>query len=83
MTLRRRPLADCDQHGERVPGGMADTESTDLGAAAESDLQRAESDLHPADPVDDMRTAEYGRESERARADTSGDTPTPTEVPGD
>ena len=62
---------------------MADTESTDHGDAAESALQRAESDLHPGDPVDDMRTAEYGRESAAARADTSDETPTPTETPAD
>jgi hypothetical protein len=65
------------------PGDMADTESTDLGAAAESDLQRAESDLHPADPVDNMRTARFGRESAAAHADTSDDTPTPTETHAD
>ena len=52
MTLRRHPLAQGDQHAERVPRGMADTESPDLGAAEESDLQRAESDLHPSDPPD-------------------------------
>ena len=47
----------------------------------ESALQRAESDLHPGDPVDDMRTAEYGRESAAARAETSDDTPAPRETP--
>ena len=68
---------------------MADTASTDdaagtdQGAPAESALQRAESDLHPGDPVDDMRTAEYGRESAAARADTSDETPTPRETPAD
>jgi hypothetical protein len=62
---------------------MADTESPDLGAAEESDLQRAESALHPADPVDNLRTAKHGRESAAAQADTSDDTPTPTETPAD
>jgi hypothetical protein len=67
---------------------MAETERPDTGAAdqggtTESALQPAESDLHPADPVDDMRTAEYGRESTAARRDTSDDTPTPTETPTD
>jgi hypothetical protein len=62
---------------------MADTESPDLGAAEESDLQRPESDLHPADPPDALRTAEYGRESAAARADTSDDTPTPRETLAD
>ena len=68
---------------ERVPGVMTDTESTDPGAPAESDLQQAGSHLHPADPVDDMRTARFGRESAAAQADTSDDTPTPTETPAD
>ena len=62
---------------------MADTESTDHGGAAEAALQRAESDLHPGDPVDDMRTAEYGRESAAAHADTSDDAPAPRETPPD
>jgi len=64
-------------------GNSDDTTGTDPGAAAEAALQRAESDLHPGDPVDDMRTAEYGRESAAARADTSDDTPTPTETHAD
>jgi len=55
---------------------MADTESPDLGAAEESDL-------HPADPPDALRTAEYGRESAAAQADTSDDTPTPRETTAD
>ena len=62
---------------------MADTESTDLGATEESDLQRPESDLHLADQPDALRTAEHGRESAAAQADTSDDTPTPTETPAD
>jgi len=62
---------------------MTDTEGTDPVDPAESALRRAESDLHPGDPVDDMRTAEYGRESAAARADTSDDTPTPTETHAD
>ena len=62
---------------------MADTESTDLGATEESDLQRPESDLHPADQPDALRTTEYGRESAAAQADVSDDTPTPTETPAD
>jgi hypothetical protein len=62
---------------------MADMESPDLGAAEESDLQRAESVLHPADPVDNLRTARHGRESAAARADTSDETPAPTETPAD
>jgi len=62
---------------------MTDTEGTDRADSAEAALQRAESDLHPGDPVDDMRTAEYGRESAAARADTSDDTPTPTETHAD
>ena len=60
---------------------MADTESPDLGAAEESDLQRPESDLHPADPPDALRTAEYGRESEEAAVITSDSAPMPTETP--
>lgn len=60
-----------------------DTERQDPGATAESALQKAESNLHPADPVDDLQTAEYGRESTAARQDTSDDTPTPTETPAD
>jgi len=51
-------------------GNSDDTTGTDPGAAAEAALQRAESDLHPGDPVDDMRTAEYGRESAAARSST-------------
>jgi hypothetical protein len=62
---------------------MANTENPDPGGSAESALQQAESDLHPADPVDDLRTAEFGRESTAARRDTSDDTPTPTETPTD
>jgi len=62
---------------------MADTDNPDPGANAESALQKAESDLHPADAADDLRTAEYGRESTAARRDTSDDTPTPTETPAD
>ena len=62
---------------------MADTENPDLGRPQESALQRRESDLHPADPADALRTAEYGRESAAARPDTSDDTPTPRETPAD
>ena len=62
---------------------MADTESPDPGANAESALHQAESDLRPADAVDKVRTAEYGRKSAAARRDTSDDTPTPTETPAD
>ncbi len=69
--------------GNGYPACMADTENPDLGADAESALQQAGSDLHPADPVDALRTAEYGRESTAARRDTSDDTPTPTETPAD
>ena len=60
---------------------MTETEGTDRVDPEE--VQRAKSDLHPGDPVDDMRTAEYGRESAAARADTSDDTPTPRETPAD
>jgi hypothetical protein len=81
MTLRRRRLAEGDHPLERVSGCMADTENPEPGGSAESALQQAESDLHPADPVDHLRTAEYGRESTAARRDTSDDTPTPTETP--
>jgi hypothetical protein len=59
---------------------MADTDSPDPGSTAESALQQAESDLHPADPVDNLKTAEHGRESTAAQRDTSDDTPTPTET---
>jgi len=62
---------------------MADTENPDQGTSAESALQQAESNLHSADAVDNVRTAEYGRESAAARADTSDDTPTPRETPAD
>ena len=62
---------------------MADTENPNPGVDAESALQQAESDLHPADTVDNLRTAEFGRESTAARRDTSDDTPTPTETPTD
>ena len=64
-------------------GNSDDTTGTDPGAAAEAALQRAESDLHPGDPVDDMRTATTGREAAAARADTSDDKPTPTATPAD
>ena len=83
MTPRGHPLAEGDHPGNGYPGCMADTENTNLGADAESALQQAESNLHPADAVDNVRTAEYGRESTAARRDTSDDTPTPTETPAD
>ena len=69
--------------GNGYPGFMADTKNPDPTGSAESALQHAESDLHPADPVDALRTAEYGRESSEARRDISDDTPTPTETPAD
>ena len=78
-TLSRKVII----RGNGYPGCMADTENTNLGADAESALQQAESDLHPADAVDALRTAEYGRESAAASRDTSDDTPTPTETPAD
>jgi hypothetical protein len=60
-----------------------DTEHQDPGETAESALQQGESHLHPADSVDNVQTAEYGRESTAAQRDASDDTPTPTETPAD
>jgi hypothetical protein len=58
---------------------------TENAVPEDSALRPAESDLHPADPADDLtaNTAEYGREAAAARSDTSDDVPTPTETPGD
>lgn len=62
---------------------MTETEKPDPDTNAESALRRAESDLHPADKADALRTAEYGRESAAARRDSPDDTPPPTEAPAD
>lgn len=83
MTLRRRPLAEDSHPGNGYPGRMTETENHDPGTNAESALQRAESDLHPADKPDALRTAEYGRESAAARRDTPDGTATPKEAPAD
>jgi hypothetical protein len=58
---------------------------TENASPHDSALRPAGSDLHPADPADDLtaNTAEHGRESAAARADTSDDVPTPTETPAD